>query len=371
MRVFEQEYYDQIENRLYYKASQNKIPLRGNFELTPRCSLSCKMCYVVMTAQQVKQSGRRELTTYEWLKLGEQACENGMLFLLLTGGEAMIRSDYKEIFTGLATMGISLDLNSNGTLFTPDMVEWFAKNPPSQINLTLYGGCNETYERMCGLPNGFDRVKTAIDNLLAANINVKLQATITPHNYMDVDKMIEFANERKLNAQMTGYTFPPRRRDGDDAVLDRLDAQTAARIDFKTRTQIWNAYPKFYFEKMVNDCENADQSKKTEPLQMSCRAGRSSFWITWDGTMIPCGLMDSVKAYPLKDGFNAAWKYIYEQTEKIYFPKECWGCEKMNICPSCPAMFYNENGDTNKCSSYLCDFAGHYLDCIKKYVKGE
>ena len=38
--------YDNLIALLYAKADLNKIPLGGSFELTPRCTLNCKMCYI-------------------------------------------------------------------------------------------------------------------------------------------------------------------------------------------------------------------------------------------------------------------------------------------------------------------------------------
>lgn len=367
--MFENEIYDKIENRLYEKASVNKLPLRGNFELTPRCSLSCKMCYVVMTPEQIRLSGRKELSASQWLHLGEQACKSGMLFLLLTGGEALVRDDFKEIYSGLSAMGISLDLNSNGTLFYGDTMDFIAANPPSQVNLTLYGGSNETYRRLCGLPDGFDRVMRSIDNLLAAGINVKLQATLTPENYQDADKIIEIVNTLKLPSHIVSYTFPPKRRDGDAAVAERLDAATAARLDLKIKTKLWCGLPKEYFASALSVCESGRKAANPQPMEISCRAGRSSFWISWDGVMFPCCVMDNVRAYPLEVGFDRAWKETYTATEQIYFPEKCWSCDKKVLCPGCPALFYCETGDMNKCSDFICSFADNYVECAKEYVK--
>jgi hypothetical protein len=42
-------------------AAQRHIPLSGAFELTPRCNLKCKMCYVRLDKKQLDAMGR-ELT---------------------------------------------------------------------------------------------------------------------------------------------------------------------------------------------------------------------------------------------------------------------------------------------------------------------
>ena len=132
---------------LHAKAAQQGVPLSGTFELTPCCNMACKMCYVRMTkAEQEALSPLR--TSQEWIELGRNAKEKGMLYLLLTGGEPFLRQDFREIFQSLHHMGLILSINSNGTLINEETVEWLKQTPPSRINITLYGASDETYERL-------------------------------------------------------------------------------------------------------------------------------------------------------------------------------------------------------------------------------
>ena len=38
--------YNLFINKLFMKADLGKIPIAGTFEITPRCTLDCKMCYI-------------------------------------------------------------------------------------------------------------------------------------------------------------------------------------------------------------------------------------------------------------------------------------------------------------------------------------
>lgn len=42
----------QIRKYLYLKAAKQHIPLSGSFELTPRCNMNCKMCYIRLSKQE-------------------------------------------------------------------------------------------------------------------------------------------------------------------------------------------------------------------------------------------------------------------------------------------------------------------------------
>ena len=211
---------------LHARACANGIPLAGTFELTPRCNFNCRMCYVHLTPEEQRRRGA-ELTADEWLAIAEQARSQGMLFLLLTGGEPLIRADFRYLLTELKKMGLMVSINSNASLIDDDWLDFFRHEPPSRMNITLYGGCNETYERLCGRPM-YDRVVHNIRALKALGIGVKLNASMTPYNVDDMDAIYAIATELGTPVQMASYMFPPVRRDedglprGTQLVLDQL-----------------------------------------------------------------------------------------------------------------------------------------------------
>ena len=178
---------------LHARACANGIPLAGTFELTPRCNFNCRMCYVHLTPEEQRRRGA-ELTADEWLAIAEQARSQGMLFLLLTGGEPLIRVDFRYLLTELKKMGLMVSINSNASLIDDDWLDFFRHEPPSRMNITLYGGCNETYERLCGRPM-YDRVVHNIRALKALGIGVKLNASMTPYNVDDMDAIYAIATE--------------------------------------------------------------------------------------------------------------------------------------------------------------------------------
>ena len=79
-----------ISTYLHQKGRRLGLPIAGNFELTARCNFNCPMCYVHMTEEQVKENGK-ELTAQQWLDIARAARDKGMIFVLLTGGEPLVR----------------------------------------------------------------------------------------------------------------------------------------------------------------------------------------------------------------------------------------------------------------------------------------
>jgi len=343
-----------ISAYLHAKGRRLGLPISGNFELTARCNFNCPMCYVHLTDEQVKARGR-ELTAQEWLSIAAQAKEKGMVFALLTGGEALVRKDFFEIYRGMKEMGLLISINSNGSMISGPILEEFLKDPPLRFNISLYGGCRQTYETMCG-QNAFDRVMENIRTLRNAGIDVSLNLSITPYNCRDLEKIDALAKEMNVHVRATSYMYPPVRVDGAYGCGNRLSPEDAAAASVQWQS-LWYTEEEF--------AKRAEYLKALIPLEepecmvemeegSGCRAGRTSFWMTWDGKMLPCGMFPTGGAYPLEIGFDAAWQQIRQQTDQIRMPAKCSGCAKRPICPVCPAVCITETGSFSGVPEYLC-----------------
>ena len=87
-----------LTNILFHKASVDKLPLSGTFELTPRCNFNCRMCYIRHSEQEVRQHDRPMRSLEEWKNLADEAEKEGMLYLLITGGEPLLWKDFWPLY---------------------------------------------------------------------------------------------------------------------------------------------------------------------------------------------------------------------------------------------------------------------------------
>ena len=69
-----------ITEYLHRKAAHLRLPLSGTFELTPCCNMNCRMCYVRMSKEE-QENIRPLRTAKEWIELGKEAKEQGLLYL--------------------------------------------------------------------------------------------------------------------------------------------------------------------------------------------------------------------------------------------------------------------------------------------------
>ena len=357
----------QITNYLYTKASYQGLPLSGTFELTPCCNMACKMCYV--RKSKAEQEAIAPLRTpEEWIRLGERAKQAGMLYLLITGGEPFLYPGIKEVLMQLHYMGLIISVNTNGTLIDSQTIAWLKECPPSRFNVTLYGASDETYERLCGNPKGFTQATQAIRLLKEAGFVVKINCSVTPQNVDDLEGMFAFAREEQLVIQATSYMFPPVRRDADMVGVNERFTPEEAAYQAARITALADGEQMFLERMKTNaplslpaELEEECPQIEGEGEGIRCRAGKCSFWITWEGNMLPCGIFpNDASDNVFRLGFEKAWMNVREKTREIRLPAKCKECELKEQCKACAAMVITESGNFHTVPEYRCQMSKKY-----------
>ena len=347
-----------IATYLHHKGRKLGLPIAGNFELTARCNFNCPMCYVHMTQEQVDAVGK-ELTAQQWLDIAKAAKDRGMVFALLTGGEPLVRKDFFEIYDGMREMGILISINSNGSMLKGKILERFLETPPLRFNISLYGGSNETYRNMCGIP-AYDQVKENIRALRQAGVDVNLNLSITPYNKDDLSQIYADSVELDVSVKASSYMYPSVRVNGEQyGCGNRLSCAESAKYAVEwTRLRFTEEEFALWAQNMAKRVNMEQDGCPVESGEgIRCRAGSSSFWMTWDGKMTPCGMMTVPMAKPLEVGFDAAWEQIRTESAMIRTPVKCVSCEYKDFCGACAAVYYTETGKFDGIPDYVCQRA--------------
>lgn len=329
MRNLEQEAYEQA------------IPLKGIFELTPRCNMNCQMCYIHLQPDQIPAVGR-ELTAKEWISIGQAARDAGMVELTLTGGEALVRPDFREIYEAFSEMGFLIQLYTNGYGLNEKVMEWLKERPPYSIRFTMYGFSDETYEKVCGVKHGFTRVIQAMNLVRRSGIPMYMVATITKDNEQDFPSIEAFARENRLPFTYTTTLIKPVR----GAVADVERYQVERRLP-----------PPEVLEEMRRPENRKKPHKKHENLLEVCGNYRKGFWITWNGKMQLCTFLTEPGEPVLEYGFAESWNRLLEDVQKLRQPDKCLDCKYEGYCRRCYGDLYAASGRCDVAAESCCEHA--------------
>lgn len=352
-----------LSDHLYNKAAALRLPISGTFELSPLCNFACRMCYVRKTAAEVRAHPRPGFGYDDWIRIAREGREQGLLFLLLTGGEPFLWPRFRELYEELTDMGMLVAINTNGSLIDDDTVAWLRRRPPRRVNITLYGGSDETYERLCGVKGVFARVDRAVRSLKEAGISVKLNCSLTPHNAADLEAITAYAKALQLHLDLATYMFPPIRRDPDAVgVNDRFTPEETARYRVKgIALQQGEEACRAFLQRVRGGCAEPPGLEEGcyDPVdgKIRCRAGSASFWITWDGLLTACGMMPHPQVDLTGQRFADAWRELTEGAAALRLSGVCSRCENQSLCHPCAAMAAAETGTAQGVPTYLCHVA--------------
>jgi radical SAM protein with 4Fe4S-binding SPASM domain len=358
------------------KAALEGAPFNAIFELTPRCNLSCRMCYIRVDAGDI-ETIKREKSAEFWIKTATQLRDAGMLVVLLTGGEPLLHPAFKEIFTALSKLGLIRSINTNATLIDESWVAFFQKNPPNRINVSLYAASADGYERVSGNRGGYERGIKGIERLIAAGLCVTVRTLVTPENAGEIAAITDFCKRSGVPLAVQPYAFPPSRRA--DKTQSRLSAEAAAAVMIENFSQKERdqriASAKKYNELLQKNLESgkvrfgtgADLPER-ETLKAVCNAGRTSAWVTFEGKMLVCCMLDEISEDIEQLGVPQAWERTKKNRDKLTFPARCAGCADRELCSGCPAAHFNETGRFDTVSEYICRMSQIYLKYLEKIV---
>lgn len=349
--------WNEYSNGLAKQCASLRIPQSGTFELTPLCNFHCKMCYVRLDKNQMEKQGRM-LSAQEWINLGKSAIEAGTLFLLLTGGEIFSRDDFQEIYEGLSELGFVIVLFTNGYLINDDTIEYLKKMPPAKLRITMYGASDETYERVCGIKNGYTVVTKVIEKLVEAGIPVGIAMTIIKENSDDFEAVQAYAKSLDLQFNYTYEIEKPVRGARSEAECVRYDYGNATELMHKNKDEIDQMFPKGNNRMIFPNATNK--------VADVCGAMNRCFWITWNGKMSMCTLISSIQEDILQLDFKKAWNQLCDRLSELKRPDKCNGCQYINFCNACPGVLESETGDPEMISERICKKAQAYYEVLMK-----
>jgi len=346
--------YGDFSQRVAKGASQERIPITGSLELTFRCNLRCVHCYVANGHGAVP--GREELVTAEVYEILDQLADAGCLWLLLTGGEPLVRADFLDVYTYAKSKGFLISLFTNGTLLTPEIADVLAEYPPFKVEITLYGRTQETYERITGVPGSHARCMRGIELLLEREVPLKLKTmlmTLNKHELWDIKAYAESID--------TKFYFDPMINAGVDGSRDPLE--------YRLSPGEVVAFDQADPERMAEWHDFCDRLMGVEPdprYRYVCSAGINTFHIDPYGRLSVC-MISREPQYDLRRGtFQEGWREDLLKTRHQPASDDytCNACPLLSLCGQCPGWARLEHGDPERPVAFLCDVAHRRAEAL-------
>ena len=142
-------------------------------ELTDRCNLRCKHCYLSAGA-----GGKQTLDTGLVKTILSDFAAMGGYSVAFSGGEPLLLPDWASIVAEARSLGLATTVVTNGTLLSEKAISTLL-NYEVTIAISLDGQQAETHDAIRG-KGSFQRVRAALDRLVAVGAQEKVVVCFTP-----------------------------------------------------------------------------------------------------------------------------------------------------------------------------------------------
>jgi len=355
-----------------------------DMELTERCNNNCIHCCINLPPDDHKAQAK-ELTTEEIQDILLQAVSLGCMTVQYTGGEALLRDDFEDLYLFARKLGLKVLLFTNATLITPALADLFARIPPlKRIEITLYGMKRRSYEAITRVPGSFEAAWRGIHLLLERNIPFIVKSVLLPPNKDEIEEFEAWAATLPYMDTKPSYSMfydLRSRRDSEkkNKRIRKLRLAQEEGIRFLTR----NAEK--YRLGMKEFCDKF-MGPGGEEL-FTCGAGLGGCVDAY-GNYLPCMLLKhpdmaySLRTTPdqqpitpsLRDALTRFFPELRKMkaTNQAYLAR-CAQCILKGLCEQCPAKSWSEHGDLDTPVEYLCEIAhakAEYLGLLNEGEKG-
>jgi radical SAM protein with 4Fe4S-binding SPASM domain len=338
-----------IYRNLIYATALSRTPVAAMCNLTFRCPLRCKHCYVADPAP-----GAPELTLAEYRELFDQLATLGTLFLTFSGGEPLLRPDFLDLLAAARERHFAVRVFTGGTILDERLAAEIAALHPVAVEISLHAATPALHDDFVGLPGAWERATAAARFLRDLGTYVVLKMNVMNFNFREMKSVYEIACAYGAEFRYSHYLSVT--NDGGRGPLARRMDDDQLREYFQTLKE-W-VVPR------SPDGDACDE-ELSSPVRfnsraLSCMAGFNNCSLDPYGTVWPCVSLPfplgNVRARPLAE----IWRG--EEAERVRalsdaVAEECAACELDRYCFRCPAFSVLEEGDIAKASREHCRIA--------------
>lgn len=298
-------------------------------EITNRCQFMCDHCYVA-------KSIKKDMDYKTFKKIIDELLEINCYSITITGGEPLLNKDFKKMFLYAKQNGMRIGINTNGYFINKEIIDLFKEYKPFQIEISIYGYNDQSYEEFTHYKNCFNNIDESINQLIKNNLNLKLKTVLTKKNFENFEEIRKYCEKYDLEFRYDYNIFPKLESESYKRNEESLLPKQILNIIKNNKSD------SEYFKIAVNNLnENIEISENI----FQCSIGKEQVFIDSYGNIRPCLVVNekrNINECKIIDAMNKFKNGIC----KLHFSEnsKCKKCYKKKLCRYCPGKFQLETG---------------------------
>ncbi|MDD3302440.1 MAG: radical SAM protein [Candidatus Gracilibacteria bacterium] len=200
-----------FEEKKYYK----DIPFGVVLTITSKCNIFCYYCFNDIDYDLKERNKRKNLGLDDWKKIIDNLYENKTRVVILTGGEPFLADFFWDILDYLKQKGFFIHINTNGTLFSDEILKKLNDNYSVNIMVSMHEFNNKDYlgVNLLGLKKtfGIEKIPDKFNNMFLEkvtqlrkinnfeNITLEFLTILNRKNILNLEKVYEFGKNCGIN----------------------------------------------------------------------------------------------------------------------------------------------------------------------------
>ena len=337
----------------YESSAVDKIPFDMNFSplpvlsevaITYRCNAKCQFCYAGCNCTTNPVGNDKEMSLDEVKQVLDKIRGQAQVpSISFTGGEATLRKDLPDMIRHARSLGMRVNLITNGTASTQRVVDKLVDAGLHSVQVSIEGTNADIHDEITQIRGAFDKAVAAVGRYRRAGIHAHTNTTITRLN---LDDALLFPAFVKNTLQLDSFSMNLMIPTGSGALNQRLavsyselapvlEGILAASREQGVEFKWYSPTPMCMFNPVVHGLGNK-----------GCSACDGLISVGADGQVLPCASYDEPVGDLLTDSFGAIWRNAKSRAyrDKQGAHPKCRACEHFHICHGACPLYWREQG---------------------------
>jgi radical SAM protein with 4Fe4S-binding SPASM domain len=327
-----------------YAMRFSKLPILSEVAITYRCNLKCTFCYAGCNCTTNPVGDDREMSTAQVQEVLDAIWHDAQVpSVSFTGGEPTLRADLVELIAHATTLGMRVNLITNGTRLTAERAQELADAGLDSAQVSLEGVTAETHERITQVRHSFERTVAAVGHLKAVGVAVHTNTTINRANLHECAEMPGFVQRVLGNDRFSmNLVIPTGSAALDEQLVVRyrdvgphLLAIQAESRRLGVEFMWYSPTPLCLFNPIAEGLGNK-----------GCAACEGLLSVGANGDVIPCASYDESVGNLLERRVLDVWQSARAEQfrDKFLAHPECRSCEHFQVCNGACPLYWRQMG---------------------------
>ena len=320
---------------------------RVHVDVSSRCNENCVHCYIpTHNKNSIMAEDIFDKVLAECVKMK-------VLNITLSGGEPMLNPHFKTFLQKSVKENMSVNILSNLTLLTTELLDVIVSNPLISVQTSLYAMDEHVHDLITQKPGSFKRTKDGILRLRERNVPMQINCPIMKQNLQYYRDVLDFAKSLNIESSADYSLF---------GCYDGSCSNINCRIDLTdVKCLLENDYSNNQKLAEVIDVVKQKRVDDDDPI---CSICKSSLCVSNTGEVYPCeGWQRMILGNIVDQSLDEIWtnnaKTTHLRDLKFKDIDKCRTCQIRKYCTTCLIMNANETPSNNYMSvnPYVCAMA--------------